>query len=388
MPRLVAVETDEGFVAGLRRAWDRGDAVLPLDHRLPAPARERVLRRLGAGDAVEDGDALVVATSGSTGEPKGVVLTHDAVGASARAGNAALGVDPGAGDEWLACLPLSHLGGLGVVTKALLTGTPLTVHAGFDATAVARTAADVAARGHRLLTTLVPTAFARVDPGLFRAIVLGGAPVPGELPANVVTSYGLTETCGGCVYDGRPFAGVETRIADDGQILVRGPVLLRGYRDGTDPKTVDGWLATGDAGSLDGEGRLRVDGRLTDLIITGGENVWPAAIEKVLRQHPRVGEVAVGGRPDPEWGERVVAWVIAVRDSDPPTLDDLRSLVKAHLPAPAAPRELVLVDDLPRTRSGKVRPPEREPKRSGGSQLHEKMAVEQPRNEDVPPTNG
>ena len=208
-----------------------------------------------------------------------------------------------------------------------------------------------------MLTTLVPTAFARIDPGLFRAIVLGGAPVPGGLPPNVVTSYGLTETCGGCVYDGRPFAGVEIRLAGDGQILVRGPVLLRCYRDGTDPKTADGWLATGDAGSLDDEGRLRVDGRLTDLIISGGENVWPAAIERVLRRHPRVEEVAVGGRPDPEWGERVVAWVIAADHSDPPTLDDLRSLVKAHLPAPAAPRELVLVHDLPRTPSGKVRPP-------------------------------
>ena len=357
MPRLVAVETDEGFVAGLRRAWDRGDPVLPLDHRLPAPARDRVLRHLRAGDAVDDGDALVVATSGSTGEPKGVVLTHEAVRASARAGNAALGVDPEAGDEWLACLPLSHLGGLGVVTKAVLTRTPLTVHTAFDAAAVMRAGGEAAARGRQLLTTLVPTAFARIDPGVFRAIVLGGAPVPGELPSNVVTSYGLTETCGGCVYDGRPFDGVEVRLAGEGQILVRGPVLLRAYRDGVDPKTAQGWLATGDAGSLDDHGRLRVDGRLTDLIISGGENVWPAVIERMLRRHPGVGEVAVGGRPDPEWGERVVAWVIATRESEPPTLDDLRSLVKAHRPASAAPRELVLVDDLPRTRSGKVRPP-------------------------------
>jgi O-succinylbenzoic acid--CoA ligase len=352
VPRLVAVETDAGFVAGLRRAWDAGDAVLPLDHRLPGPARTRVLGHLRAGDRIEVGDALVVATSGSTGEPKGVVLTHEAVRASADAGNAALGVDP-ASDHWLACLPLSHLGGLGVVTKALLTGTPLSVHTTFDADAV-----EGLARSRRLLTTLVPTAYARIDAALFRAIVLGGAPVPGGLPRNVVTSYGLTETCGGCVYDGRAFPGVDIRLDAERQILVRGAVTLRAYRDGTDPKRA-GWLPTGDAGAFDASGRLRVEGRLSDLIVTGGENVWPAAVERVLRTHPGVGEVAVGGRPDPEWGDRVVAWVIPASAGEPPTLDALRALVKEHLGAPAAPRELVLVDSLPRTGSGKVRPPER-----------------------------
>ena len=338
-------------MAALQRAWSAGDAVLPLDHRLPPPAREQVLERLRAGDAVDDGDALVVATSGSTGEPKGVILTHQAIRASAEAGNAALGVDP-ASDHWLACLPLSHLGGLGVVTKALLTGTRFTVHTAFDAAASERLA-----REQRLLTTLVPTAYGRVDPSLFRAIVLGGAPVPGGLPANVVTSYGLTETSGGCVYDGRPFAGVDIRLDPEGQILVRGPLTLRAYRDGTDPKRADGWLPTGDAGSFDADDRLHVDGRLTELIISGGENVWPAAVERVLRMHAGVGEVAVGGRPDPEWGERVVAWVIPSRSEEPPTLDLMRALVKEQLGASAAPRELVLVDDLPRTRSGKVRPP-------------------------------
>jgi O-succinylbenzoic acid--CoA ligase len=351
VPRLVAVETGAGFVAGLRRAWDGGDAVLPLDHRLPAGARDRVLQALGAGAPVEDGDALVVATSGSTGEPKGVVLTHAAVRASAEAGNAALAVDPQA-DHWLACLPLSHLGGLGVVTKALLTGTPLTVHPSFDARAAERLA-----RRERVVTTLVPTAFSRLDPSGFRAIVLGGAPVPGGLPANVVTSYGLTESCGGCVYDGVPFPGIDTRIGAGGEIQLRGPVLLRAYRDGADPKDAEGWLATGDAGAFDRDGRLRIDGRLRDVIISGGENVWPAAVERVLRAHPAVAEVAVGGRPDPEWGERVVAWVIPATGVEPPTLESVRALVKEELAAAAAPRELVLVADLPRTASGKVRPP-------------------------------
>jgi O-succinylbenzoic acid--CoA ligase len=348
---LVAVETDDGFVAGLRRAWDAGDAVLPLDHRLPPPARRAQLAALGAGGPVEAGDALVVPTSGSSGEPKGVVLTHSAVRASAEAGNAALDIDP-ARDHWLACLPLSHLGGLGVVTKALLTGTPLTVHPAFDANAV-----EALARRTRLSTTLVPTAFRRIDPAPFRAVVLGGAPVPGGLPPNVVTSYGLTETCGGCVYDGRPFTGVEVRIAPDGEILVRGPVLLRAYGNGTDPRDADGWLHTADAGRLDGDGRLHVDGRMTDLIISGGENVWPAAVERVLNRHPRVRDAAVAGRPDPEWGERVVAWVIAADPAEPPVLEDLRAFVKQELAAYAAPRELVVVADLPRTRSGKVRPP-------------------------------
>jgi O-succinylbenzoic acid--CoA ligase len=349
----VAVETGEGFVVGLQRAWNAGDAVLPVDHRLPPAGRARVLQRLRAGDEVDEGDALVVATSGSTGEPKGVVLTHAAVRASARAGNAALGVEPGR-DHWLACLPLSHLGGLGVVTKALLTGTPLTVHAAFDAVAV-----EQVAREHRLLTTLVPTAYRRIDPTLFRAIVLGGAPVPGGLPGNVVTSYGLTETCGGCVYDGHPFTGVDIRIEEGGQILVRGAVVMRAYRDATDPRDADGWLPTGDAGSIDAEGRLRVDGRMTELIISGGENVWPAAVERVLRTHPAVADVAIGGRPDREWGEIVVAWVIPSPATEPPTLGDLRALVKEQLGAPAAPRELELVEVLPRTASGKVRPPTR-----------------------------
>ena len=134
-------------------------------------------------------------------------------------------------------------------------------------------------------------------------------------------------------------------------------MLLRAYRDGTVPLDAGGWLRTGDAGTFDAEGRLVVLGRLTDLIISGGEHVWPAAVEAVLRRHPSVSEVAVGGRSDQEWGERVVAWVVPRTGAVLPTLDGLRGMVKEQLAPWAAPRELVLLDCLPKTATGKLRRP-------------------------------
>jgi O-succinylbenzoic acid--CoA ligase len=371
VPALVAIDLPGGaaFVAALQRVWDDGDAVLPVDQRLPPPARRELLAalapgavvdasgraRLDRGRPVDDGDALVVATSGTTGGPKGVVLTHAAVAASAAATSARLGVDPGR-HRWLACLPLSHVGGLSVVTRALLTGTPLEVHPGFDTTAVE------AAAGPSVLVSLVPTALRRVSAARFHTVVLGGAAPPrrDQLPANAVTTYGMTETGSGVVYDGVPLDGVEVMIGPGGEIRLRGPMLLRAYRDGSVPLDEEGWFATGDAGAIEPDGsgaggRLVVHGRLTDLIISGGENIWPASVEAVLRQDPGIAEVAVAGRPDPEWGERVVAWVVPSDGAAPPTLDRLRALVKEHLAPWAAPRELVVIDSLPKTGLGKVR---------------------------------
>ena len=350
MRRLIVLEArgTDAFVDALRRAWDDGDAVLPLDPRLPGPAREHMLAAARPHEPVEDGDALVVATSGTTGEPKAVVLTHDAVAASARATSARLGVDP-TSDRWLACLPLAHVGGLSVVTRALLTGTPLTVQDGFDAGAV-----EAAAGAGCTLVSLVATALRRVDASRFRTVVLGGSAMPEELPPNAVTTYGTTETGSGVVYDGTPLDGVEVRVVG-GEVQLRCPMALRCYRDGTDPKTADGWYPTGDAGDWDANaGRLRVFGRRGDLIITGGENVWPTAVERVLDTLRSVREVAVVGVPDPEWGRRVVALVVPTDPTAPPTLDALREAVREQLPAYAAPRELRLVDALPRTGSGKV----------------------------------
>jgi O-succinylbenzoic acid--CoA ligase len=365
VPELVAIDLQGGpeFVTAMRAAWDRGDAVLPLDQRLAPKAQRAVVdhlrpgrivhrggtEQLAAGDPVEPGDALVVATSGTTGVPKGVVLTHAALEASAWATSSRLGVDP-ARHRWLACLPLNHVGGLSVVTRSLITNTPVRVLPRFDGDQV------LAESGPEVLVSLVATALRRVGAEHFHTVVLGGAQPPAELPGNVVTTYGLTETGSGVVYDGLPLAGVDVAVdAATSEIRVRGPMLLRAYRDGTVPLDSGGWFATGDSGWLDLHSRLHVHGRIAELIITGGENVWPGPVEAVLEAHPGVVEVAVAGCPDAEWGERVVAWVVPADAAAPPSLSELRAAVASQLAPYAAPQQLVLLDKLPRTAIGKVR---------------------------------
>jgi O-succinylbenzoic acid--CoA ligase len=372
VPDLVAIDLPGGpdFVAALQREWEAGHAVLPMDQRLAATAKQAVYnaleptvvisgdmvtsgrldrQRRPGGRPVEAGDALVVATSGTTGTPKGVVLTHAAVEASARATTARLAVDP-ARHRWLACLPLNHVGGLSVVTRSLLSSTPCTVLPGYDPAAVQ------AQSGPDVMVSLVATALLRTPAHFFHTVVLGGSAPPEGLPANVVTTYGLTETGSGVVYDGVPLDGVEVAVdPDTGEIRLRGPMLLRAYRDGTVPLDAGRWFRTGDIGSIDPAGRLVVAGRRSDMIISGGENIWPGPVEDVLRTHPGVADVAVAGRPDPEWGERVVAWVVPSDPASPPALDELRDLVGEKLARFAAPRELVLTSALPRTSIGKLR---------------------------------
>lgn len=366
MGRLVALAMHQSaaMVTQMRRCWDAGDAVAPIDTRLPAAEVERLLAILSPSVVLDDsgesrtyrdgiptepGDALVMTTSGTTAVPKGVVLTHESVSASARATSRRLDVRPDS-DHWLACLPLSHVGGMSVVTRALVTGTSLTVHPRFDVKAVG----EAAAHGVTLVS-LVATAWRRIDPSLFRTVVLGGMAPPERLPANVVTTYGMTETGSGVVYDGRPLDGVRVGFGEGNEILLRGPMLASRYRDGSPVVGGDGWLRTADAGTIGDDGRLVVLGRTDDVINTGGEKVWPATVETALASHPLVAEVAVVGRDHPEWGREVVACVVPADPADPPPLEQLRDMVRERMAPWCAPRALVLTGSLPRTALGKVR---------------------------------
>ncbi len=370
MASLVALHIPGGprFVEALRATWEAGDAILPLDVRLPDDAIKEIVAHArpcaiitASGDRhllpgalpVEDGDALVVSTSGTTGTPKAAILTHQAVRASAEASNARLQVEPDRGDRWLACLPLAHIGGLSVVTRALITGIPLVVHDGFNAEAVTKEAAN-----GPTLVSLVATALHKLDPSVFRKLLLGGSAPPEKVPANAVVTYGMTETGSGIVYDGVPLDGVQVALNDQGEIRVKGPMLLRAYREGndphgSDPKSPDGWFYTGDAGWLDETGHLHVRGRVAEVIVTGGEKVWPLTVERVLSTHPAIADTTVAGVADPVWGERVVAYVVQSGD-EAPDHDELRSLVAQKVAPWAAPKEIVVVDALPRTPMGKI----------------------------------
>lgn len=357
--------------------WDAGAAVLPIDVRMTGAEAGAIVRRARPtvlldwsgwsrrNDGVPAGHDVVavIYTSGTAGTPKLVEFDRGAIDAAVA--SSALALDAGPQDAWLCCLPVAHVGGLLVLLRGVLLGAPVTVHERFDVGAIQREAGPA-------FVSLVPTMLVRLldasaDLGRFRAILVGGAALPERLRrrardagATIVETYGLTETCGGVVYDGRPLRGTSVRIDAATQgIELRGPTVMRRYRfdpAGTDAAfTSDGWLRSGDAGWSDDDGRLHVLGRLDDLIDSGGEKVWPQEVEAALSSHPAVAEVAVAGRPDGEWGQRVVAFVVPTDRGSLPSLAGLREHAATTLARFKAPRELIIVDDLPRTSSGKVR---------------------------------
>ncbi|MCZ4555243.1 o-succinylbenzoate--CoA ligase [Rhodococcus maanshanensis] len=337
---------------------------------LPVPADDdREIRRLTdalhPGEPIDGSTALVVATSGTTGTPKGALLTAAALRASGEATHARLG-GPG---SWLLALPAHHIAGIQVLLRSLLAGTEpviVDVATGFDPTLLP--GAIAAMTGPRRYTSLVPTqlikalehpaataALAELD-----AVLLGGAATPAPVlerartaGINVVRTYGMSETCGGCVYDGVPLDGVLVRI-ENSRVLLGGPVLASGYRGLPDhPAFAEpGWFRTDDAGLLS-DGMLSITGRLDEAISTGGLTVVPQVVEAALSAHPAVAECAVFGVPDARLGQRVVAAVVPAAGTAP-TLVDLRAHVERTVDSTAAPRELHLMPALPLRGPGKV----------------------------------
>jgi O-succinylbenzoic acid--CoA ligase len=354
--------TTDDLRAALAAALDgSGPAVLATD--APVPEAD-----------VADDVALVVQTSGSTGDARQVLLSAGALRASAAATEARLG-GPG---RWLLALPTTHVAGLQVLVRSVLAGTvPVAVPAGpFRAESFAAASAQLASGAGRRYTSLVPTQLHRLlgsAAGVdalrgFDAILLGGAATAPSLVAaaraagiRVVTTYGMSETCGGCVYDGVPLDGVRVDLEPDGRVLLSGPVLATGYRGRPDldaqsfvRRGGERWLRTTDVGALDPVGVLTVLGRLDDMIVTGGTKVAPAAVERVLGELDGVVEACVVGLTDEEWGQAVTA-VLVLRPGAPmPDLAAVRATVESRLGRSAAPRHLVVVDALPLRGPGKV----------------------------------
>ncbi|HUS22575.1 MAG TPA: AMP-binding protein [Aeromicrobium sp.] len=306
------------------------------------------------------GEPLVVRTSGSSGEPKDVVLSHTAVLASARATLDRLG-GPG---HWLLALPVSGIAGIQVLVRSALAEREPVVLTDHPSLRSANDALDASMRRY---AAVVPTqlhrwaefgdelgALAELD-----AVLVGGAAIdPGLLMiarsegVNVVRTYGMTETCGGCVYDGVPLDGVEVRVDDDGQVWLNGPTLFDGYVG--EPREPGAWFATADRGEFLPDGRLRVLGRIDEMVVSGGVNIPLPAVEGGLRIQPGIADVAVVGVADLEWGARVVAAVVPAVGArwDLPTLRDAVEAV--GMPRTWAPRQLLMLDELPMLSAGKV----------------------------------
>ena len=365
MRKLVGIDIplSAQFVTALQDIWNAGDCAFPIDQRLSHKQKAQLVEEffvdeivttegrsvLGAqGSTISDNDAVLFTTSGSSGTPKGVIHTHDSLRANADI------VAQYFGDtsqmHWLACLPPSHVGGFGVISRALIWNCQLTTLPQFDAQQV-----DSLARQGVTHTSLVATAFGRINSELFERILLGGAKPPPNLPPNVTTTYGLTETMGGVVYGRTALSGVEISISEEQEILVRGPVLMNRYYQQQlgHPIDGDGWLHTGDLGSMSVDNQLLVTGRRSELIISGGENIWPEAVEAALTSHPDVNDVCVVGIDDQEWGQRVVAFIVPTKTSQTRSLAEWRDHVAETLPRFMAPRQVVLVDNIPRSALGK-----------------------------------
>jgi O-succinylbenzoic acid--CoA ligase len=320
----------------------------------------------------------ILYTSGTTGRPKGAVLSRAAFVAAAAASAENLGWKEG--DRWLLCMPLAHVGGLSIVTRTLLARRAVVLPAGARQTPFEPGAVHDALARHRVtLLSVVPTMMKRLLdagrplPDSVRAILLGGAATPATLLARcaelrlpALTTYGLTEACSQVTTQrlgtrpgpeqgsGAPMAGIEVRIADDERIEIRGATLMNGYHPPgvhAEPFLEGGWFRTEDLGRFDDEGRLHVLGRRQELVVTGGENVYPLEVEQVVDAAPGVRASCVFGIPDEEWGQIVCVAVVPDGALD---AEALAQFLGERLASHKRPRRIAELAELPVTPAGKL----------------------------------
>jgi o-succinylbenzoate---CoA ligase len=367
--RVALALGSEDLVVALHGCMLVGAVAVPIDVRLRDSERAQrtagctlELTELLAGEPAPPRSlelmqtATLMYTSGTTAGPKEVALSYENWLWNALGSALALGLDPD--ERWLCPMPLAHVGGLSIQIRSAIYATTVLLHERFDTVTALRALMDPDQRV--TLVSLVPTMLTRLlDAGLrrpptLRRALLGGGPIAPALldraraaGVDVAPSYGMTEACSQIATDGVPLLGVEVRIAGDGEVLVRGPTVAAGAL------APDGWLHTGDLGSLDAQGRLRIDGRKADTIVTGGENVAPVEVEAVLLEHPAVADAGVFGRPDPEWGEAVVAQVV-LRAGVATTPEELRAHCAHRLAPYKVPKRIDPVPRLPRGVTGKL----------------------------------
>lgn len=376
-PTVIDVPADgtstQMLLPAIATALNGGPAIMPVPSWEPEPRRKSLVAALRPDLPADNSVALIVPTSGSTGTPKLVELSRDALRSSAAATHQRLGGE----GTWLLALPASHIAGLMVLVRSAVANTvpqAVDLSAGFHPDAFA-TGADAlfAADPRRAYTALVPRQLSTILQAggsalsaltQFDAVLLGGSAVRPELLAeasdagvSAVATYGMTETSGGCVYDGRPLENVEVAATAEGVIQIAGPVLASGYRlrpDLTEAAFVDGWFRTADLGVVDSSGTVMITGRSDDVAVSGGVNVPLAAVDVAVESHPDVREAVAVAVPDAEWGERIVAVVVAADPQCPPDRESVRAHVKSRAPAAHAPQEVVVTDTIPSTPGGKA----------------------------------